>query len=138
LLHSGKVPPFLLNHSARRGTIELDATPVLPRLPRTAVRCLARLAEGWSLVTGKEPYPSTQQTRLSELDWFCRSDRARSELGYAARPVGESLADAFQWYLAQKKVCVRGLNAWWMRPILQNSGQRTADRESPAVVVPVW
>jgi dihydroflavonol-4-reductase len=105
--------PALLNLLARVAGLR---PPTLPRLPQAAVRCLARLAEGWSLVTGKEPYPSAQQARLSELDWFCRSDRARAELGYAVRPVEESLTDAFRWYLAQKKVCVRGLNAWWMRP----------------------
>ena len=48
--------------------------------------------------------------------WHYRSDRARRELGYAPRPLEETLRDAYRWHFEQDPWTLRRLNRWWMRP----------------------
>jgi dihydroflavonol-4-reductase len=88
----------------------------LPRLGTFGLAVLAALAEGRAKLSGKEPYPSFGHVRLNRHRWFCNSDRARAELGYHARPVRESLADAHRWFVAQERPRLRRLNRWWLRP----------------------
>jgi dihydroflavonol-4-reductase len=85
-------------------------------VPAWAVTALAGLAEGRSRLTGREPYPSLGQARMSRLFWFANSDRARSELGYQTRPLEQTLADAFDWHQAREPIVLRGIIRWWARP----------------------
>jgi len=89
------------------------ATPVLPYW---GISALAGCSEFRSWVTRRHPYPSLQHARLNRYFWFYRSDRAREELGYASRPLNESLADTLDWYSARKTLKPRGPGRWWMRP----------------------
>ena len=65
---------------------------------------------------GRQAFLTFDHVRLNRVCWFARSDRAASELGYSARPLLESLADAHHWYQARGKLGLRGLCRWWMRP----------------------
>jgi dihydroflavonol-4-reductase len=88
----------------------------LPRLGTWGLAVLAVLAEGRARVFGKEAYPSFGHVRLNRHDWFCTSDRARVELGYEARPLRQTLADAYEWFRRQDGLALRGVQRWWMRP----------------------
>jgi dihydroflavonol-4-reductase len=88
----------------------------LPRLGTWGMAVLALLAEGRAKLAGKEAYPSFGHVRLNRHYWFCRSDRARAELGYEPRPLRQSLADAHTWLREQEGLALRGLQRWWMRP----------------------
>ena len=90
----------------------------LPRTPYWFVHLCARLGETRGWWSGREPYPSLQQTRMNGYYWHYRSDRARRELGYAPRPLDETLSDAYRWHFAQKPWALRSFNRWWMRPRL--------------------
>jgi dihydroflavonol-4-reductase len=85
------------------------------RAPRWVMSALAVLAEGRSLLSGKEPYPSFQHVRLNGYEWFASSDRAEAELGYRSRPLRESLADAYRWHRAQQQWRLGGPQRWWLR-----------------------
>jgi dihydroflavonol-4-reductase len=88
----------------------------IPCLPAWALQGFAGLAELRGRLTKKEPYPSFQHVRLNRLHWYCRSDRAESELGYHARRLDECLADTYRWYAAQEGLELNHVNRWWMRP----------------------
>jgi len=87
-----------------------------PRLPRWAFTLLARLSACRAHLTGRQGFLSLDHARLSQVCWFARSDRAASELGFSARPLLESLTDAYRWYQASGKLNLRGFSRWWMRP----------------------
>lgn len=87
------------------------------RLPWVALALMAGLAEFRALFTGKEPYPSFDHARLNRHAWFGSSARAEEELGYRARPVIESLYDAYDWHSARAAIRPRGLSRWWVRPM---------------------
>lgn len=88
----------------------------LPRFRWWGLAVLAVLAEGRSWLLGKEPFPSFGHVRLNRHHWFCRSDRAARELGYAPRPLVQALADTYRWYQGRGALPLRGLSRWWMRP----------------------
>jgi dihydroflavonol-4-reductase len=88
----------------------------LPRAPYWFVNLCAGLGEARGWWTRREPYPSLQQTRMNGFYWHYRSDRARRELGYAPRPLEETLRDAYRWHFEQNPWTLRRLNRWWMRP----------------------
>jgi dihydroflavonol-4-reductase len=88
----------------------------LPRVPAWLLALWARLSTCRSWFTGTEPYPGIQHVRLNRYYWYASSERARQELGYHARPLRDSLRDAYAWYLANGEGPVRGLRHWWMRP----------------------
>jgi dihydroflavonol-4-reductase len=69
-------------------------------LPAFVQTALAFLAECRALLLKREPYPALQYARLSRFTWHYSSQRAQAELGYHARPMRESLADAFAWFRA--------------------------------------
>jgi dihydroflavonol-4-reductase len=96
----------------------------LPRAPHWLVGLMAGLAELRAWMSGKEPYPSFQERHSCRLYWYCRSDRARAELGYVSRPLLETLADTHRWYLATEGIHLRWINRWWMRP--QAGAERAA------------
>lgn len=91
----------------------------LPRIPAWLLGLVARVSETRALWTGREPYPAIQHARLNRYYWFYTSDRARAELGYATRPLTETLADTYRWHSARGGFGLRGLNRWWMRPTVQ-------------------
>ena len=89
---------------------------LIPGIPRPLFTAGAALNEirGW--LRGREPYPSLAHARLNRYFWFVSSDRARQELGYEPRPVGESLAETYAWYTSRERFNVRGFNRWLLRP----------------------
>ncbi len=97
----------------------IQASGVRPRLfpwlPAWLMHGLAFLAEAYALCHRKTPYPALQSARLNRFYWYCSSDRARSELGYHARPLAQALADSYAWHSGFGRVPLRGLNRWMMR-----------------------
>jgi dihydroflavonol-4-reductase len=88
----------------------------LGTLPRWLEWPLAAAAELRGALRKREPYPSFEQVRLARFAWFYGSSRARLELGFEPRPLGESLRDAFQWHRSRHRLELRGLPRLWMRP----------------------
>ncbi len=76
---------------------------VLPPLVQSALACLA---ECRAALVRREPYPSRQYARLSRFRWYYSSQRAHSELGFSARPMRDSLADAHRWLCEQGRLRV--------------------------------
>lgn len=68
------------------------------------------------LLFGKKPWPAVAHARMNRYFWYYSSDRARRELGYAPRPVRDSLADAYAWHMQRKAIPVHGLKRWLLRP----------------------
>jgi dihydroflavonol-4-reductase len=84
--------------------------------PRWAVFALAGVSRLRSLWTGREPFPTVGQARMSGYHWFARSDRAAAELGYTSRPLSRTLADTYQWYQSQQSLRLNSFGRWWLRP----------------------
>jgi dihydroflavonol-4-reductase len=70
-------------------------------LPRGPLYPLAALFEAAARITGKEPMLTRDALTMSKRHMFFTSAKARTELGYVARPYGEALADAMAWFGAQ-------------------------------------
>jgi dihydroflavonol-4-reductase len=87
-----------------------------PAAPGWAYWCLAAVSELGAQLSGKNPVPSFEFVRMFRLCWFVSSERAKRELGYAPRPLAETLRDAFEWHAARTRVVPRGLNRLWLRP----------------------
>jgi dihydroflavonol-4-reductase len=68
------------------------------KLPRAPLFPLAWGAELVARVTGKEPFLTADALRMSRYRMFFSSEKARRELGYAARPYQEGLKDALTWF----------------------------------------
>jgi dihydroflavonol-4-reductase len=73
------------------------AAPTI-KLPRAPLFPLAWAAEAVARVTGKEPFLTADALRMSRYRMFFSSEKARRELGYAARPYREGLKDALVWF----------------------------------------
>ncbi|HUK59239.1 MAG TPA: hopanoid-associated sugar epimerase [Stellaceae bacterium] len=71
------------------------------RLPIAAVWPVALAAEAWGMATGSEPFVTLDGLRMARKKMFFSSAKAQHELGYAARPAGEGLAEAVAWFRAQ-------------------------------------
>lgn len=69
-------------------------------LPHGLLMPVAAVAEGWARVSGREPFVTRDGLRMARKHMFFASSRAREELGYAARPAGQALADAVAWFRA--------------------------------------
>jgi dihydroflavonol-4-reductase len=67
-------------------------------LPRGPLYPLAYVAEGIARATGKEPMLTRDALKMASHHMFFSSARAERELGYAARPYTEALADAIAWF----------------------------------------
>jgi dihydroflavonol-4-reductase len=87
----------------------------LPRLPNWLVAVVAAVAELRGHFNGREPYPSMQQYRLGRYHWFYDSTRAQTELGFHARPLDETLADAYEWFRQYTHMRLRPLQQFWLR-----------------------
>lgn len=108
------------NHRQRAFLRQLaEAAGYRPRLlwtvPRPLLFAVAYLAELHGRWSGREPYPSLGQARLSQYHWFYRSDRAAAELGYTPRPLAETLVETHAWYEGQQLLRPRGVHAWLLR-----------------------
>ena len=68
------------------------------KLPRAPLFPLAWGAEALARVTGKEPFLTADALRMSRYRMFFCSEKAKRELGYAARPYQEALKDALNWF----------------------------------------
>ncbi|HWX84254.1 MAG TPA: hopanoid-associated sugar epimerase [Xanthobacteraceae bacterium] len=74
--------------------------PPLLRLPRTMMFPIAYGAEALAHFTGREPFVTTTGLRLAKDRMFFTSAKAERELGYRARPYGEAIGDAIEWFRA--------------------------------------
>ena len=72
--------------------------PPTVALPRGPLYPLAVAAELAARVTGKEPFLTVDALKMSRHHMFFTSAKAERELGYAARPYREALADAVAWF----------------------------------------
>ena len=68
--------------------------PVAPLFP------LAWAAEQWARITGREPFVTLDSLRMARHHMYYTSARAERELGYRARPYGEALSEAIDWFRA--------------------------------------
>jgi hopanoid-associated sugar epimerase len=73
-------------------TISLPTAPLMP---------LAAMSEAWARLTGKEPLFTRDALKMAKHRMFFSSERAKAELGYAARPWAEAVGDALGWFRAQ-------------------------------------
>jgi dihydroflavonol-4-reductase len=79
-------------------------TPPTIRLPRGPLFPLAWAAEGVARLTGREPMLTRDALRMAKYRMFFSSDRAIAELGYAARPWQQAVADALDWFRAERMI----------------------------------
>ena len=74
--------------------------PPTIRLPRAPLFPLAWISEQVAQVTGKEPMLTRDALRMAAHAMYYSSAKATRELGYAARPHEEAVADAVAWFRA--------------------------------------
>lgn len=72
--------------------------PPTLQLPRAPLFPLAWLAERWADASGREPFLTLDSLRMAKHHMFYSSAKAERELGYKARPYGEALAEALDWF----------------------------------------
>jgi dihydroflavonol-4-reductase len=84
----------LLGRSARSSG---RRPPWLP-IPRPPLYPLAWPAELGARVTGREPFVTLDGLRMAKYRMVFSSAKAEQELGYRARPYGEGLAEAVDWF----------------------------------------
>jgi dihydroflavonol-4-reductase len=70
------------------------------RLPIAPLYPLAEIAELAGRITGKEPFLTRDSLKMASHHMYFSSAKAERELGYAARPYREALADAIAWFRA--------------------------------------
>jgi dihydroflavonol-4-reductase len=70
------------------------------RVPRAPLFPLAVAAEALARVTGKEPFLTADALRMAKYRMFFSSEKAKRELGYAARPYKSAIEDALSWFRA--------------------------------------
>jgi dihydroflavonol-4-reductase len=70
------------------------------RLPRAPLYPLAWGAEAVARLTGREPFLAIDSLRMAKHHMYYSSARATRELGYAARPWREAVAEALAWFRA--------------------------------------
>jgi dihydroflavonol-4-reductase len=72
--------------------------PPKVRLPHNLALPIAYIFEALAQVTGKPPAATVEGVKLSKKMMFFSSDKAKEELGYAARPPLQALEDAVRWF----------------------------------------
>ncbi|MBN9554967.1 MAG: NAD-dependent dehydratase, partial [Alphaproteobacteria bacterium] len=72
--------------------------PPAINLPRGPLFPLAFAAEAVARITGKEPFLTADALRMSRYRMYFSSEKARRELGYAARAYRDGLKDAHAWF----------------------------------------
>jgi dihydroflavonol-4-reductase len=73
-------------------------SPPKLRLPHAPLYPIAWAAEAVAHLTGREPFLTRTGLKLSKERMFFTSAKAERELGYRARPYGEALVLAIQWF----------------------------------------
>lgn len=68
------------------------------RLPPDAVLPIARAAEAWARLSGREPRITVAGVELSRKRMYFSHERATRELGYRPRPAQAALEDAVKWF----------------------------------------
>jgi dihydroflavonol-4-reductase len=68
------------------------------RIPRLPLYPLAWLAEAAARTSGREPFVTLDGLRMAKYRMVFSSAKAERELGYRARPYGEGLKDAIDWF----------------------------------------
>jgi dihydroflavonol-4-reductase len=69
------------------------------RLPHNLVLPIAYVAETWGRLTGKEGlFLTVDGIRMAKKRMFFSAEKARQDLGFVTRPVGEALRDAVDWF----------------------------------------
>jgi dihydroflavonol-4-reductase len=68
------------------------------KLPRRALFPVAMVAELLARRTGVEPLITMDGLRLAKNRMFFTAAKAEHELGYTARPYGEGISDAINWF----------------------------------------
>jgi len=74
--------------------------PPTIKLPRGPLYPLAIGAELFAKFSGKEPFVTVDGLRMSKNKMYFTSAKAERELGYKARPYGEGLSHALDWFRA--------------------------------------
>jgi dihydroflavonol-4-reductase len=87
----------MLGEIARR----VGRRPPRLRLPRTMMFPIAYGAQALARITGREPFVTTTGLRLAKDRMFFTSAKAERELDYRARPYGEAIGDAIDWFRAR-------------------------------------
>jgi dihydroflavonol-4-reductase len=72
--------------------------PPALKIPYAVVLPIAVGAEMVARITGREPFTTLDGVRMSRKKMYFSSARAMRELGYAARPAREAIADAVAWF----------------------------------------
>lgn len=67
-------------------------------LPRAPLFPLAYANEALARLTGKDPFLTVDGLKMAKHHMFFTSAKAKSELGYRARPWEQALADAIGWF----------------------------------------
>jgi dihydroflavonol-4-reductase len=70
------------------------------RIPYAVAYAAGVVSTGWAAVTGKEPRAPLDAVRMARKKMWVRHDKAAEELGYSARPAGEALQRAAEWFQA--------------------------------------
>ncbi|HEX3410670.1 MAG TPA: hopanoid-associated sugar epimerase [Stellaceae bacterium] len=70
------------------------------RVPHGVLFPVAIGAELAARVTGRDPFVTLDGVRMSRKKMYFTSEKASRELGYAARPAREGIADAVSWFKA--------------------------------------
>src|SRR6202140_2330403 len=74
--------------------------PPTIKLPRGPLYPLALGAELYAKFSGKEPFVTVDGLRMSKNKMYFTAAKAERELGYRARPYGEGLSHALDWFRA--------------------------------------
>ena len=72
------------------------------RIPRTILYPFAVAAESKARLTRREPFLTLDGLRMSKYRMFFTSAKAQRDLGYETRPYREALADALEWFRANR------------------------------------
>lgn len=75
-----------------------------PRMPVSVAYAIAWLSQSWGKLRGvRDMQLCTDSVLLSHVFKAMDASKARDALGWTARPIAESVADAMAWYAAQLK-----------------------------------
>ena len=91
----------------RRVAAMLGFKPHMVRIPRPLLNRSAQMAVVWNRLTGRRKqsfYPDL--VRMLDYDWAWDNSKARSELGFAPRPLDKTLTD----------ILSNSFDGTWMRP----------------------
>jgi dihydroflavonol-4-reductase len=72
--------------------------PPTVSLPRAPLYPLALITEAVAQLTGKEPFLTRDALKMASHHMFFSSAKAERELGYAALPYRQAIADALVWF----------------------------------------